>query len=619
MSFPFSAIVGQDDLKLALLLLAVNPAVGGVLVRGDKGSAKSTTARALAELMPGGEERAPFVTLPLGATEDRVIGTLDLERALKGEKALQRGLIAQAHGGVLYIDEVNLLPDHLVDVLLDVAAMGVNRVQREGLSAEHAAVFSLVGTMNPEEGNLRPQFLDRFGLCVEVATPDDPRERAEIVRRRVRYEADPHAYAAGWQAEQDALRRALHDARVRLPGVELPDGLLETISALCRSFGVRSLRADLVLHRATRALAALEGRETVTLEDVKRAAPLVLAHRGRQNPLQPGGGQDGQDLDELLDGLQPPPPRDVPGEPGELGEPQDPEPQDNGPEDGALPTETDTHPEATFTASSRGVARIELRGAPGEQSGRSSLSQGAPRGRTVRERKNEQPGSLAVSTTLLSAADRAARAGTPLSVTRDDLYERVREERTGVRVLFVVDASGSMGARARMEAVKGAALGLLADAYARRDEVGVIAFRGVRAELLLPFTRDTDTAQRALQQLPTGGRTPLAHALTLAGEVLHSRQDGALLVVLTDGRGNVPLPGGGDAWAQTLSAAAALAGTPALVLDTETGVVRAGRAAELARALGAECLTPEALSAETLTLALRARTPSAAAQYRGTP
>ena len=247
---------------------------------------------------------------------------------------------------------------------------------------------------------------------------------------------------------------------------------------------------------------------------------------------------------------------------------------------------------------------------PALQDGRRSFARDVPRGRTVRVQPATTPASLAVTATVVSAAQRSALNGEPFHVTRADLHEHVREGRVGSRILFVVDASGSMGAKARMEAVKGAALALLEDAYARRDEVGVITFRGIGAEVVLPFTRDVDTARVALEGLPTGGRTPLAHALTLVCELTRLASGNVLLVLLTDGRGNVPLPGGGDAWAQTLDAAARLHGLPALVLDTESGVLRTGRAADVARALGAECLTLEHLSAEHLTLTLRGRVPA---------
>ncbi|MEO5934790.1 MAG: ATP-binding protein, partial [Duganella sp.] len=317
-NFPFTAIVGQSTLRKALMLCAVDPSIGGVLIRGDKGTAKSTAARALADVLPAiervpgcafncapgapcehcdvcGERTAepsavPFVTLPLGATEDRVLGSLDISRALQGgQRAFQPGLLASAHRGLLYIDEVNLLADHLVDVLLDVAAMGVNSVQRDGLSIRHPARFTLVGTMNLEEGDLRPQLLDRFGLMVEVTAPREKTERSEVVRRRIAFETDPAGYVMRWRGEQDALRNQLATAQRLLPAVLLDDAMLDLISHLCCEFEVASLRADIVMHKTARAIAALEGRARVNPQDIRGAAELVLPHRRRRKPFeQPG-------------------------------------------------------------------------------------------------------------------------------------------------------------------------------------------------------------------------------------------------------------------------------------------------------------------------------------------
>ncbi|WP_042589241.1 ATP-binding protein, partial [Ralstonia solanacearum] len=318
--YPFSAIVGQEQLKRALLLCAIDPTLGGVLIRGDKGTAKSTAARGLTDVLPpitrvagcafncapdaplaeceacrsGTAAHAsapvPFINLPLGATEDRVLGHLDIERALKdGRKAFQPGLLAAAHRGLLYIDEVNLLPDHLVDVLLDVSAMGHNTVEREGLTMRHPARITLLGTMNLEEGDLRPQLLDRFGMMVEVTAPRDAAVRTEVVRRRLAFEADPAGFVADWQADTDALRARLATAQAMLARVALPDSLFAFISTLCCEFEVASLRADIVMHKAARALAALDGRTEVTAEDVRDAAELVLPHRRRRKPFeQPG-------------------------------------------------------------------------------------------------------------------------------------------------------------------------------------------------------------------------------------------------------------------------------------------------------------------------------------------
>uniref|UniRef100_UPI0015F056A8 ATP-binding protein n=1 Tax=Streptomyces sp. WELS2 TaxID=2749435 RepID=UPI0015F056A8 len=329
--YPFTAVVGQDDLRLALLLNAVSPAVGGVLVRGEKGTAKSTTVRALSALLPevdvvpgcrfscsptapdpacpdgphepgsGTQRPARMVELPVGASEDRLVGSLDIERALaEGVKSFEPGLLAQAHRGILYVDEVNLLHDHLVDVLLDAAAMGASYVEREGVSVRHAAKFLLVGTMNPEEGELRPQLLDRFGLTVEVAASREPDQRVEVVRRRLAYDDDPAGFAAKWAREEAAVRQRIVAARELLPQVRLGDGALRQIAAVCSAYEVDGMRADIVMARTATALAAWAGRTDVLAEDVRQAALLALPHRRRRAPFD-APGLDEDKLDETLE------------------------------------------------------------------------------------------------------------------------------------------------------------------------------------------------------------------------------------------------------------------------------------------------------------------------------
>jgi magnesium chelatase subunit D len=622
-TFPFSAIVEQTQLKTALLLCAVDPSLGGVLIRGDKGTAKSTAARALTDILPLIERVAgcayncqpgapyrhcetcntehataqadsvPFVTLPLGATEDRVIGTLNLEQALKGgQRVFKPGLLAAAHRGILYIDEVNLLPDHLVDVLLDAAAMGINAVQREGLSVSHPARFTLIGTMNLEEGDLRPQLLDRFGLMVEVTAPRDKVLRSEVVRRRIAFEANPTAYAAAWMHEQQALRHQLATAQQLLPKVLLDDAMLDLISHLCCEFEVASLRADIVMHKAARALAALEGRSQVTPQDVRGAAELVLPHRRRRKPFeQPGLNQE--QLDDLMQQAQQPPDQ---GEPGAEDNEQQND-QDNG--------ESQDQQQIFAAASAGSVRKIEVDTASNRYaSGKRSTAPDAPRGRVVRVVPDQNPSSLAVGATLRSAA---LRGSDNFQVTKNDLHQQVRAGKNANLILFVVDASGSMAAQRRMEAVKGAVLSLLTDAYQQRDEVAVISFRGESAQLLLSPTRSVDLAEQNLRELPTGGRTPLPHALSVALETLEKTSMPPLLVLLSDGKANVALNDGNDPWQESLQFAELLAerGVPALVLDTETGYLRLGRARQLAQALGAEYLTLEELSAENIALTIR--------------
>ncbi len=646
--FPFAAIVGQEDLKTALLVCAVDPGLGGVLIRGDKGTAKSTAARALAEVLPAiqrvdgcsfncmphaatehcarcGEDDAvarpspvPFVTLPLGATEDRVVGTLDLQRALQGaQRVFQPGLLAAAHRGILYLDEVNLLPDHLVDVLLDAAAMGVNTVQREGLSIVHPARFTLIGTMNPEEGDLRPQLLDRFGLMVEALAPQDPRVRSEVVRRRIAFETDRDGFRTAWASEQEALRARIAGAQERLPQVHLRDELLDLIGRLCCELGAASLRADLAMHKAARALAALDGRLQVTQDDVRGAAQLALPHRRRHKPFEQPG-LDRERLDELMGDAT------APSAPRADGD-SEPNPETRADACGfpeAADGDAGEEPQAFGVAGSDGVRRIEVVASRANPAvGRRSESPGAARGFVVRSVPDPDPASLAVGATLRSAALRgprgtgeasAGKPDAPIQVTRADLHRQVRVGKNANLIFFLVDSSGSMAAQQRMEAVKGAVHALLTDAYQCRDEVAVIAFGGSRAQLLVAPTRSVDLAQQGLRELPTGGRTPLPHALQLSLECLaKARASGAppLLVLLSDGKANVPLTEGADPWHESLALAARLAerGVPALVLDTETGYLRLGRARQLAQTLGAECIRLEDLSAENLTLAIRKR------------
>jgi magnesium chelatase subunit D len=631
--YPFSAIVGMADLKLALLLNAVSPAVGGVLVRGEKGTAKSTIVRGLASLLPevavvagcrfacdpaapdpgcpdgpheNGRQRRParLVELPVGASEDRLTGSLDIERALtEGVKAYEPGLLAAAHRGVLYVDEVNLLHDHLVDLLLDAAAMGRSYVEREGVSVRHAARFLLVGTMNPEEGELRPQLLDRFGLTVQVAAGREPAERAEVVRRRLRFEEDPEVFAAEWSAAERALAERIAAARERLPLVTLGDAALRQITAVCAAFEVDGMRADLVTARAAIALAAWHDRTEVTAEDVRTAARLALPHRRRRDPFD-APGLDEDKLDRTLTEHDDDPPPEDPG--GGDGSPQPGDTADAGdsgsvtggqPSGESQPSGTPYRPRL-FTVPGVGT------GAPGRRS-----KARTPYGRI----SGARPGArgLHLMATLRAAAPHQharGRTGTGLVLAADDLRESVRDGREGNLVLFLVDASGSMAARRRMRAVKGAVLSLLLDAYQRRDKVGLITFRGSQADLALPPTSSVEAGARRLERLPTGGRTPLTAGLLRAVDVLRIERlrDPArrpLVVLVTDGRAT---HGPDPAHAAALLAATNTHGA-AVVVDCESGPVRLGLATRLAAALEAESVRLENLAEDALAGVVRKR------------
>ncbi|MER5507435.1 putative cobaltochelatase [Streptomyces sp. NPDC002766] len=646
--FPFTAVVGQDDLRLALLLNAVSPAVGGVLVRGEKGTAKSTAVRALSALLPevavvpgcrfscdpaapdpscpdgphepgpGARRPARMVELPVGASEDRLVGALDIERALaEGVKAFEPGLLADAHRGILYVDEVNLLHDHLVDLLLDAAAMGASYVEREGVSVRHAARFLLVGTMNPEEGELRPQLLDRFGLTVEVAASREPDQRVEVVRRRLAYDDDPAGFAARWADEETSVRQRIVAARELLPSVRLGDGALRQIAATCAAFEVDGMRADIVMARTATALAAWAGRTDVLAEDVRQAALLALPHRRRRNPFDaPGLDEDklDQTLEEFGEGDDDPDP-DGGGPGGGGGRPS----PDDGPQDG----ETGAHPEAGEAegapqASGGGEQsavraaepfRTKVLSVPGIGEGAAGRRSRArtEHGRTTGARRPRGTlTKLHLAATVQAAAphQRArGRSGPGLVVRRDDLRQATREGREGNLVLFVVDASGSMAARQRMSAVKGAVLSLLLDAYQRRDKVGLVTFRGSAAEVALPPTSSVDAAAARLESLPTGGRTPLAAGLLKAHDVLRVERlrDPArrpLVVVVTDGRAT----GGPEPVALAGRAARLFAadGVACVVVDCESGPVRLGLAGQLAGELGGTAVTLDELRADSI-------------------
>jgi len=624
-TYPFAALVGQDEMRLALLLVAVNPALGGLLIRGEKGTAKSTAARGLAALLPPRPDGrpAPFVDLPLGATEDRVIGAIDLEATLRdGRPSFQPGLLARADGGVLYVDEVNLLDDPLVEAILEAAGSGLNRIEREGRSLCHSACFVLIGTMNPEEGEVRPQLLDRFGLAVQVGGDPDPARRVALLRARESFEADPAGFVAGWAVAQADLARRLAAARARLVHVLLPPAASGFIAEICRRNRVAGHRADLAIDRAARALAAWEGRDSVSLDDIVRVAPFALLHRMR------GASPD----------LPPPPPEPPPPD---QGEGDDPDPSSADPGDGRDGGEADPPDQpaaaeegAETDGPDRGAgadsviapeAPFRLRRLDPEPrdtlrrlgSGRRGRTLSANRqGREIGSTPRRGLGDIAFAATLRAAAPhqlaRRAAGGPGLAVRirPEDLREKRRERRVGSVLLFLVDGSGSMGAQRRMGETKAAILSLLLDAYQKRDRVALLVFRGRTAETVLPPTGSVERAARLLTELPVGGRTPLSAGLVeLArqlGQIL--RRDPAarpLVFLLTDGRANAGLGTTEPPHEEALRLAARVADrfptARFLVIDTEApGLVRLDLAPRLARALGGLCLATRDLRADLL-------------------
>ena len=668
--FPFTAIVGQTPMKRALLLNAINPRIGGVLVRGKKGTAKSTAVRSLAALlpqvpvMPGcpyscqpgtpqdvchwcqqaartsapSERQVRIVDLPVGATEDRLVGSLDIEQAIKsGEKNFEPGLIASAHRGILYIDEVNLLNDHLVDVLLDAAAMGRNYVEREGVSVSHDAEFMLVGTMNPEEGDLRPQLLDRFGLAVEVDGVFQPVERREVVRRRMAFEASPFEFMDDWADAEHAERERLLSSQQRLSQVVVPDEILELITDICAEYQVDGLRGDIVMYKTASTIAAYEGRTVVDVEDVREAALMALLHRQRRQPFQQPHLVTEQ-LDNMLDDFQNQQRDREPSadndsgkdDPNDSDSDREPDPPEDQPED---PADAALGDEWFEVGDPYAVQNLQVqppdRRARRSSGRRATTVSGTSAGRYVGARVPEGSASdLALDATLRAAAPhqqsrRAAVDGDPAALLIEpwDVREKVRETHTGSLILFVVDASGSMGAQRRMVAVKGAVMSLLLDAYQRRDRVGLIAFRGTGAEVLLPPTGSVEMAQWCLQEMPTGGRTPLARALYLAMETLETerlkdRDVLPLLVLLSDGRANVTLAGDQSSnvlklpdEVSQLGETIATARIPAVVVDTEQDFIKLELARNIADAMSARYIKLDDLAAQSLADAVRRELP----------
>ena len=682
-STPFGAVVGQDELKEALLAVAVDDGLDGLLVSGEKGTAKSTLVRGLAELLP--EQRAvadcpygcppddrtrqcescreravlpvetrpvPLVTLPLGATRDRVVGTLSVSDALAGDAEFDPGLLARANRGLLYVDEINLLDDHLVDVLLDAAASGVNRVERDGVSVTHPAEFTLVGTMNPEEGDLRPQLRDRFGLSVEVRGERDIDDRVAVIDGELG--AEPPA------DDTDDYRRRLHRARDLLDSVALTDDQKRTIAELCVDAQLDGHRADIASARAARALAALAGRPTVTQRDLRRAAELALNHRMRSAPFEdapdaedviddhledeesepdseeaagdaasesessseaeaeseePGGESTDDSADSLGDTADRPEtqPNSKEGaaDSAESDDPADPQPRSasasgdaegtDGDADGAN-EDSDSEDSEESTPLLPGQPRGEAAATPEEAtapdiavpeadsdgSGRAGL---APAAGNRGPRVRTEPTDGATGIDAAASTRTAAKRGSS-RIERRDLRQSVRSGDGEALVVFAVDASASM--RPAMRAAKGVTLELLEDAYTERDSVAVVAFAGEDAEVLLPPTDSVTLAARHLKELPTGDRTPLPAGLRTAREVVEAAApEAAVVVVVSDGRANAVT----SPTVETRRAAEALAETGARVVCVDAGDER-GLLGDIVAATDGERVPLDALTPE---------------------
>ena len=624
--FPFAAFAGLAPVKKALLLALVNPRCGGILISGEKGTGKSSILRSARELTPG-----PWKEAPVSVTEDRLFGAIDTESAVKeGRRVLLPGLIQEADGGILAIDDVNLFRQDLLLTVLDVEESGVYHMERDGISAESHTRFTAAAVMDPEAGTLSPAALDRFGLFVSADPLASVEERRLMLRRVISYEASPESFRQHFAKETEALREKIRAAREKLPEVEVSDAMIQlaavyTLKACCASH-----RADLYLVETARAAAALAGRVYVMPGDLEEAAQFVLPHRMRkppeaaEKPPEESGNESPQQEESA-------PPETRPPEGGEsTPPPQQPQRDENteGSKDGREHSSEEEPPRGKEAPSRERVDAADLRvrlppmvidqGKDRKKrkgSGkRSTTVTDAKQGRYVRaELPRGKVTDIAFDATLRAAApyqkERKARSEEKKAVfiEKEDLRSKVREKRVGDIFLFCVDASGSMGARERMKLVKGVIFKMLLDAYQKRDKVGMIAFRRKKGEVLLPVTRSVDLAQKCLASMPTGGKTPLAAGLAAAETVLDGlyRQDPSqepVLILITDGRATRALEKGGDPVAEAMEAARRLGKRkiPIAVIDTENGFVRMGIARDLAKAMDAQYYAADSLSSERL-------------------
>ncbi|MFD1403240.1 VWA domain-containing protein [Robinsoniella peoriensis] len=651
--FPFTAVLGQEEIKKALIWNLINPGIGGVLISGEKGTAKSTLVRGAARLMEG----MKIVELPLNVTEDRLVGAIDLKCALKdGTCRLEPGILSEADGNILYVDEVNLLSDHIVNALLETAASGVNVVEREGISCSHSSRFVLAGSMNQEEGKLRPQLLDRFGLYVEVEGEKDVDTRIEIMKRRLDYERDPISFIAYYNGETKKLKAAIDHAKELLCEVEVTENAMQLAAALASQANCAGHRGEIALIETARAIAAFDKRRMININDIKEASEYALVHRMQeaqscqmpQDNREEDSGREEDKRQEEQDRQQPEEDIADKSQQDDL-KTQTPENDkgmdcencegdgtEDGDKDGQQP-ETGQSGTQQSSDQNRSDQSDDGAAATGEEdiqesgeifmirrwqepqtncqtyrgSGRRNLVLSNNRqGRYVRYRQagEEKVTDLAFDATVRAAApfQRMREKGNrKIAIEKSDLRVKIREKRTGGCILFVVDASASMGANKRMKEVKAAILSLLNVSYQKRDKVGLIAFRRDDAELLLGITRSVELAQKKLEQLPTGGKTPLAKGLCLAYEVimgLKMKDPDVVptMVLVSDGRASGKKMPGSNPFDEALKEAERIGNQQihTIILDTENDFIKFHLCDKLNEKLHGTLLTMEELKAD---------------------
>lgn len=614
MIFPFVAVEGQEKIKKALLLNIINKNIGGVLINGEKGTAKSTLVRGLGALF----SEMKVVNLPLNITEDNLVGSIDIEKTMKsGKKIFQEGLLKKCHENILYVDEINLLGDSIVSSVLEVASREMNYVERDGISFFHECRFVLIGTMNPEEGDLRPQLLDKFGLYINVTGTNDILERVKVIKKRLEYENNPIRFCEKYKEEEEILKEKVNRSKERIKKIKVSDQIMNIAVRIVEEANTFGNRAEIILIETAKALSALDGRNYLNIDDLKEAALFVLPHRTNQKQKNTSQNKE----KELEDNSQEDEEENNSQENGNSTEEQRTEAQKENEkeneekndseiiEDSDRNEEEKKNNENTESEEEFQIGEIfkvkdilidtvhdaKKRTGTGK---RCKTKSGSLQGRYIKS-------ALPKGKIRDFAFDATIRAAAPyqkknkennlmINIKKEHIRVKVKEKRTGTSILFVVDSSGSMGVKKRMEAVKGTIMSLLKDAYEKRDRVGMISFRRDRAEELLPITRSIDLAQKKLEKLATGGKTPLAEGIAKAytimkNEIRKDKEIVPLIVFLSDGKGNFSVSGK-DPVKESIEMAEKIKndGIRAIVIDTEEGFIKLEMAKTLSEVMKAD-------------------------------
>lgn len=632
--FPFSAVHGMDDAKRAVECALVNPRIRTVLIRGGPGSAKTVLARSAGDL-----SGRVLVNVPVNVTEEQLFGGMDIDATIReGRPVVQKGLLSRADGGILYVDNVNLLDSRILASLLDCVLTGRVVLEREGISSGYGCDVIMIGTMDPSDEDLSPHLLDRFDLCAYSDFPENGDGRLEILRRNMEYQADPDGFRELYASDEAEVRNTLSRAAKILQLVTISDDLLELSAELVCKIMADGLRGDIALANTAMSIAALNGRDEVMRKDVEEAAMICLAHRRNympeppEQPRQEGEQEDDreQEQDQNRDtdndrDREPPENHDSDGENREDRSDGTPPATEPDAEDGREPPDLQQMLDEMMFEIGEQFRVIDYL-----DDGRRVIRRTSSRkGRRAMVESDDCTGRYARSRMPDSrihdiAFDATVRAAAPYQKSRDrgelsvaikpqDVREKVRERRSGCTIMFLVDASGSLGVRKRMSAVKGAVLSMLRDSYVKRDRIGMMAFRRDSAELVLPPTRSVEYSYRKLEELPTGGKTPLGEALVTVGEFMTSYSrthagESCYIVLITDGRANVPLAQDADANEEVIKLATdmAIPQVKWIVIDASSGYIRFDNAEKLAEGLGGTYLRLEDLNADRLSESVRA-------------